>query len=167
MFSPRVVKPRSESKAPEITVEMLYENSGHPSSSPQPHPRPVTLHPCLGGEYSTLWARWALKIYLLKKKKNKKGACWHSSGKTVLEITVLMQSCQKQAVAGAARTGAQPGPRCPAGGTGRGGALLSAFVSPPRRICRIKKPGRCFCSVQRNFPTWQVGEDGSPARLWP
>lgn len=34
VFSPRVVKPRSEGKAPEIMVEVLYENSGHPSSSP-------------------------------------------------------------------------------------------------------------------------------------
>lgn len=81
MFSPRVVKPRSEGKAPEITVEMLYENSGHPFSSPQPHPRPVTLHPCLGGEYSTLWARWALKIYLLKKKKIKKEPVGTAQGK--------------------------------------------------------------------------------------
>lgn len=54
LFSPCVVKPRSEGKAPEIMVKMLYENSGHPSSSPQPHPGPVTLHPCLGEEYSTL-----------------------------------------------------------------------------------------------------------------
>lgn len=54
VFSARVVKPRSEGKAPEIMVEVLYENSGHPSSSPQSHPGPVTLHPCLGGEYSTL-----------------------------------------------------------------------------------------------------------------
>lgn len=55
VFSPRVVKPRSEGKAPEIMAEVLYENSGHPSSSsPQPHAGPVTLHPCLGGEYSTL-----------------------------------------------------------------------------------------------------------------
>lgn len=54
VFSPCVVKPRSEGKAPEIMVKVLYENSGHPSSSPQPHPGPVTLHPCLGGEYIAL-----------------------------------------------------------------------------------------------------------------
>lgn len=48
-------------------------------------------------------------IFVRKKRKKKKKILLARLRETVLEITVLMQSCQKQAVAGAARTGAQPG----------------------------------------------------------
>lgn len=78
---------------------------------------------------------------------------------TVLEITVLMQSCQKQAVAGAARTGAQPGPRCPAGGTGRGGALP---LSPHRGGYVGLKAGEVFSLRAEEFPHLAGREERSP-----
>lgn len=74
---------------------------------------------------------------------------------------MLMQSCQKQAVAGAARTGAQPGPRCPAGGTGRGGAVLP--LSPHRAGYFGLKAGEVFWLRAEEFPHLAGREDRGPA----
>lgn len=74
-----------------------------------------------------------------------------------------MHSCQKQAVTSAAWTGAQPGPCCPTGGTDHVGGLPLSL----ERGYVDQKPGRCFCSVQRNFPTWHVRRIASPpAPAW-
>lgn len=94
--------------------------------------------------------------------KKKKKSLLAQLRETVLEITVLMQSCQKQAVAGAARTGAQPGPRCPAGGAGRGGALP---LSPHRGgYVRLKSQGGVFAACRGISPLGRSG-GSQPSQL--
>lgn len=94
--------------------------------------------------------------------KKKKKSLLAQLRETVLEITVLMQSCQKQAVAGAARTGAQPGPRCPAGAGNRPWPS-PAFVSTPRRIPSIKSQGGVFAVCRGISP---LGRPGGSQRSW-
>lgn len=124
----------------------MHKNPGPPASSAQLCLGPVTLPWCLGGEYSILWlGRVCSYIF-------KQGSLLAQLRETVLEITVLMHSCQNQAVTSAAGTGAQPAPRWPLGGTSGVGAVPLSL----RGGIGDQKLGRCFRSLQGHFPTWHA-----------